>query len=314
MVHIRYFVRCLGFALIWLLGFSLTAAMGDGAGLPARSVFPADNVWNQRVDLLPVDPSSDSLIANMDSSRGLHPDFGTAWNGVPNGIPFCVVSGSQPKVAVTFDYADESDPGPYPIPSDTPIEGGVVSTGDRHVIVVDRDHWLLYELWDAHPDGHGGWHAGSGAVFDLSSNALRPPGWTSADAAGLPIFPGLVRWDEAVGKGQIDHALRFTMQRTRRAYIFPARHYASRLTDTELPPMGLRVRLKASFNISSFPEEDQVILIALKRYGMILADNGSDWFISGAPDSRWSDDDLGELRRVKGSDFEVVQMGKATTK
>ena len=223
-----------------------------------------------------------------------------------------VVSGTQPKVPVSFTYADESDPGPYPIPPDAPIEGGSSSTGDRHVLVIDRDNWKLYELYASYPHSPG-WTADSGAIFDLKSNALRPAGWTSADAAGLPIFPGLVRYDEVVGRKAIHHALRFTVQKSRHAYVSPARHYASSNTSTSLPPMGMRVRLKASFNISSYPANVQVILNALKTYGMIVADNGSNWYISGAPDSRWSDDELSTLKLVHGSDFEVVKMGTIIT-
>ncbi|MDX2120559.1 MAG: hypothetical protein SF070_05760, partial [Gemmatimonadota bacterium] len=202
--------------------------------------------------------------------------------------------------------------GPYPIPGNAPIEGGKNSSGDRHVLVVDRDNWMLYELFAASKKGSG-WKAGSGAVFDLSSNVLRPAGWTSADAAGLPIFPGLVRYDEVVELGEIRHALRFTASRTRRAYVPPARHYASDLTDPDLPPMGMRVRLKAGFDQAGYPPQAQVILTGLKTYGMILADNGSDWYLSGAPDARWDDDQLNALKQLRGADFEVVQMGPVTT-
>jgi hypothetical protein len=244
----------------------------------------------------------------------LHPDFGTIWDGVPIGIPYIVVSGNQAKVPVTFDYADESDPGPYPISANAPIEGGANADGDRHVIVIDRDHLKLYELYYAHPvNGGTSWTAGSGAIFDLTSNALRPAGWTSADAAGLPIFPGLARYEEIAVEKSLDHALRFTCQRTRHAYVAPARHYASSLTDPNLPPMGMRVRLKASFDVSGFPANVRVILNGLKKYGMILADNGSNWYISGAPDSRWNDEELSTLSQVKGSDFEVVRMGTVVT-
>jgi hypothetical protein len=242
----------------------------------------------------------------------LHPDFGANWDGGPFGIPYVVVPGTQPKVPVTFDYADESDPGPYPIPANAPIEGGANATGDRHVLVVDRDHRTLYELFDAHPQANGSWQAGSGAVFDLTSNAVRPAGWTSADAAGLPILPGLVRYDE-VANGRIDHAIRFTVARSRKGYVAPARHYASSNTSTALPPMGMRVRLKASFDISAYPLQARIVLQAMKTYGMIVADNGSNWFFSGAPDSRWDDDQLGALKQVPGSAFEVVAMGAVTT-
>jgi hypothetical protein len=255
-----------------------------------------------------VDPASATLIESIGRERPLHADFGANWNGGPFGIPYVVVSGDTPTVPVKFEYADESDPGPYPIPLNAPIEGGPKAEGDRHLLVIDRDHWKLYELFSAYPEGRG-YRAGSGAVFDLASPRQRPAGWTSADAAGLPIFPGLVRYDEAVEQGEIRHALRFTVRRSRRAYVAPARHFASRSDDPTLPPMGMRVRLRASFDESRFPPQARVILKALKSYGMILADNGSDWFISGAPDRRWNDEELGSLRRVRGSDLEVVKMG-----
>ncbi len=284
--------------------------LGAGASLRGKRVFPADNPWNQDISAAPVDPNSAKLIASIRLDKTLHPDFGTEWEGVPNGIPYIVVTGTQKRVPVSFEYADESDAGPYPIPPDAPIEGGPKGTGDRHVIVIDRDNWKLYELFDAHPiKGGASWKAVGGAVFDLSSNALRPAGWTSADAAGLPVFPGLVRYDEVHELKAITHALRFTAQRTRRAYVHPARHFASDNPDPNLPPMGMRVRLKASFDIGKFSPAMQVILFALKKYGMILADNGSDWYLSGAPDPRWDDDDLRTLRSIKGSDFEVVRMG-----
>lgn len=287
--------------------------LGAGASLNGKRVFPVDNPWNQDISGAPVDPNSANLIASVGLTASLHPDFGTVWNGAPNGIPYVVVSGAQVKVPITFtDYGDESDPGPYPVPPDAPVEGGPNATGDRHVIAVDRDNWKLYELYSAFPSG-AGWTAAGGAVFDLNSNALRPAGWTSADAAGLPIFAGLVRYDEVFGQKEITHALRFTAQRTRRAYVSPARHFASSDTSVNLPPMGMRVRLKASFDMSGFSPAMQVILRALKKYGMILADNGSNWYVSGAPDPRWSDDELSTLKAVKGSDFEVVQMGTIVT-
>jgi len=276
--------------------------------LPSRSVFPADNAWNRDISQDSVDPASDSLIAACGGTSQLHPDFGTVYDGEPWGIPFITVPGTQARVPVAFDYADESDPGPYPIPPSAPIEGGPSSTGDRHVLVVDVDHWVLYELYDAHPvNGGASWTAGSGAVFDLSSDSLRPAGWTSADAAGLPIFPGLARYDE-VAAGAITHALRFTCPVTREAYVPPARHWASSQTSANLPPMGMRVRLKAGVDISTFPADDQVILTALERYGMMLADNGSPFYLSGAPDPRWNDADINLLKRLHASDFEVVKM------
>lgn len=290
-------------ALLALPATASAAAYGPGAPIPF-ALLPADNPWNLDVSGLPVDPNSADYIARIGASGSLHPDFGTVWNGAPNGIPYVVVSAAQPKVPVSFYYADESDPGPYPIPPDAPIEGGPDATGDRHVLVLDADDLLLYELFDAHPSGQG-WTAGSGAVFDLRSNALRPDGWTSADAAGLPMLPGLVRYDE-VQQGVIDHALRFTVSATQRAYVYPATHLASSSTDPDLPPMGLRLRLKAGFDISGLPACDQIILQALKTYGMFVADNGSSWYLSGAPDSRWDDDALHALSLVKGSDFEVV--------
>ena len=292
-----------------------TSGLGPGASLGGRRPFPADNAWNRDVSGDPVDPASSTLLAACGGlDRGLHPDFGTVWNGAPNGIPYVVVAGSQGKVPVTFYYDRESDPGPYPVPPDAPVEGGPSGTGDRHVLVVDRDSWKLYELFDARPvDGGQSWTAGSGAVFDLNSNALRPEGWTSADAAGLPIFPGLVRYDEAVEQREIRHALRFTCPTTRRAYVHPARHFASSRTEATLPPMGMRVRLKAGFDVSGFPPAVQVILNAMKKHGMLLADNGSAWYVSGAPDPRWSDDELATLRSVRGRDFEVVQMGAVVT-
>ena len=283
-------------------------ASGANASLDGRRPFPADNPWNTDVSVEPVDPNSTQLISSC-GDRGLHPDFGTVWNGAPNGIPYVLVHGAQAKVPVTFDYADESDPGPYPVPSNAPIEGGASSSGDRHVLVVDVDDWKLYELFAAYPQKGGAWRAGSGAVFDLSSNALRPSGWTSADAAGLPIFPGLVRYDETVERGAIDHALRFTCPRTRKAYVDPARHYASSDTSSALPPMGMRVRLKANFDTMTFAPEVRVILRAMMKYGMLLADNGSAWYVSGAPDARWSDDNLAQLSRVPSSAFEVVRLG-----
>ena len=271
--------------------------------LPEKRVFPADNAWNRDISHRPVAADSAALIASIGLDKPLHPDFGTEAN---YGIPYVVVNKTQPKVPVAFQYAAESDSGPYPVPPDAPIEGGPKATGDRHVLIVDRDNWRLYELFDAHYDGKT-WRAGSGAIFDLNSNALRPDGWTSADAAGLPIFPGLCRYDEIGERKALTHALRFTCRRTRRAYVAPARHFASASNAANLPPMGLRVRLKASFDTSGFPPPARVILEGLKKYGMILADNGSDWFFSGTSDPRWDMDAILTLRRVKGRDFEVVE-------
>jgi hypothetical protein len=289
--------------------------LGPGASLHGKQVFPVDNAWNQDISNSPIDPNSSNLIAGIGLTVGLHPDFGTVFAGAPNGIPYIVVPGTQPLVAINYTaYGDESDPGPYPIPPDAPIEGGPNSSGDRHVIVIDRDNWKLYELGYGFPINNGAsWNANCGAVFDLNSNALRPAGWTSADAAGLPIFPGLVRYDEVFEQMEIKHAVRFTAQVTRRAYVFPARHFASSDTSPNRPPMGMRVRLKASFDISGFSPAMQVILRALKKYGMILADNGSNWYISGTPDPRWDDNELSTLKAIKGSSFEVVQMGMIVT-
>jgi len=246
----------------------------------------------------------------MNRPKPLHADFGTIYEGRPLGIPYMIVPGTQPRVPVRFSYADESDPGPYPIPPDAPIEGGAGAPEgtDRHVLVIDRDAWKLYEMHDAWREGPG-WRAGSGAIFDLANNTSRPFGWTSADAAGLPIFPGLVRHDEAVEAGVIRHALRFTCSKVRRAYVAPARHWVNRLTNPNLPPLGMRVRLKKGFRTAGFPPTARVILDALKTYGMILADVGGDWFVTGTHDMRWDDDALGSLRRVKGGDLEVVKMG-----
>lgn len=282
----------------------------SGSPLPsARNcpIFPADNHWNLRVDDLPVHRNSDAIVRSIGLRETLHPDFGSGrWEGGPIGIPFVTVPRDQERVPVRFTYDDESDPGPYPIPRDAPVEGGRRSDGDRHVIVVDRARCHLYELFAAYPvEGGVRWRAGSGATWDLRSNELRPKGWTSADAAGLPILPGLVRYDE-VRRGKIDHAIRFTVSRTRRAYIYPARHFASDLTDADLPAMGQRLRLKRSFDISGFPRQARIVLRALKHYGMIVADNGSDWFLSGAPNRNWNNDALHTLGDVEGRHFEVV--------
>lgn len=285
--------------------------LGVNASLKGRVPFPADNAWNLPVDTAEVDPASDVLIASIGLATSLHPDWGTTQSNF--GIPYIVVAGDTPKVPVTFEYADESDAGPYPIPADAPIEGGAGSGGDRHVLIIDRDHWILYELFAAYPPGPGhGWTAGAGAIFDLSSNALRPAGWTSADAAGLPIFPGLARYDE-VEAGAIHHALRFTAAQTRRAYVHPARHWASSSTDPSHPPMGMRVRLKAGVDISGYPRDARVVLQALKTYGMILADNGSNWYVSGVSDTRWDPAIFDAFRSIHGADFEVVRMGPLVT-
>jgi hypothetical protein len=272
---------------------------------PRCKIFPADNPWNTPVDTLPVARNSAAMIKAIGRGAALHPDFGSGkWDGGPIGIPFDVVSNATPTSRVRFEYADESDKVRYPIPKNVHIEGGPRSTGDRHALLVDKSTCRLYELYDLHHTGSG-WRAGSGATWSLSSDKLRPAGWTSADAAGLPIFPGLARWDE-VSAGVIDHGLRFTAPETRRAYVYPARHYASSSTSRSLPPMGLRVRLKASVNIAKFPPQARVVLKALQVYGMILADNGSPWYVSGAPNPHWSNDDLHSLSQLTGADFEVV--------
>jgi len=271
------------------------------------SVLPPNNIWNTAVDQLPLSASSSSWISSIGATSAIHPDFGAAyWDGAPNGIPFVTVPGGQEKFPATFTYADESDPGPYAVPLTAPIEGGSASSGDRHVIAVDTDNCILYELYTAYPQS-ASWNAGSGAIYDLRSNALRPAGWTSADAAGLPIFPGLLRYDE-IAAGAINHALRFTVPQTQNTYVWPARHEASSQNSTQYPPMGARFRLKASFDISGFSPANQVILRALKKYGMMIADNGSPWYLSGAPDSRWSDDDLHLLTTIQGSNFEAVDV------
>lgn len=278
----------------------------QNGSLGSCPVFPGDNPWNTDVSTLPVDDHSDeylSGIAGLGGNQFLHADFGGAGT---YGIPYVTVAGTEPAVPVTFtDYGDESNPGPYPIPLSAPVEGG----SDRHALAVDRDHCMLYELFAATPRSNH-WEAASGAVFDLRSNALRPDGWTSADAGGLPIFAGLVRYDD-VASGSIDHALRFTVARTQRAYLHPATHFAPSSTDPDLPPMGLRLRLQASFDLSGYHGQARVVLTALKRYGMIVADNGSNWYVTGAADARWNDEDLNQLKTVPGSAFEVVDTGES---
>jgi len=299
----RRLVAAAALAVALLAGSSARALRLPAA--PHCPLFPANNAWNQRVDKLPVAGNSAQLIASIGLNAPVHADFGSGkWDGGPIGIPFDVVSRNTHRSHVSFEYADESNRVRYPIPRHVHIEGGTHATGDRHAILVDKSSCRLYELYALRRTS-GGWTAGSGAVWSLRSNRLRPAGWTSADAAGLPIFPGLARWDE-VARGVIDHALRFTASQTRRAYVYPARHYASSSNDPSLPPMGLRVRLRANVNVSSFPRQARIVLRALQRYGMILADNGSPWYVSGAPNRRWSNDDLHSLGRLSGADFEVV--------
>jgi hypothetical protein len=299
-------------------GSFATAALGNGAALNGSLPFPADNAWNADISAAAVDPNSNALIASIGLSTGLHPDFGAGLlGGAPIGIPYVVVAGAQAKVSITFTaYGSESDAGPFPVPTTAPVEGGSAAsnTGDRHVIVIDRDNNRLYELDDAHLNTDGSWNAAGGAVFHLDSDNVRPTaqaGWTSADAAGLPIFAGLARYEEAaLGPGGIKHALRFTVQHSRRAWVPPASHFASTNTSVDEPPMGMRVRLKSSYAIpSTFSAPTRALLTAMQTYGMIVADNGSNWFVSGAPDDRWDNDALvGELRQVQGQNFEVVRM------
>jgi hypothetical protein len=272
------------------------------------AIFPSDHIWNTRIDHLPVDPRSDDYVRSIGADVEFHPDFGAGlWEGGPIGIPYNGVDGSEAAPAeIRFYYPDESDPGPYPIPPDPLIEGGPDSDGDRHILIVDTASCALIEIYDAYPQEDGSWEAGSGAIWDLNGYTLRPDTWTSADAAGLPILPGLARYDE-VAAGEIRHALRFTAEVTRRAYVWPARHFASDVGDETVPPMGQRFRLKASFDVSPYPPEARALLIAMQRYGIILADNGSNWYVTGAPDERWDNGLLVEaFQTLRGSDFEAV--------
>ena len=293
--------------------FLARAELLDPIPVPAGcSILPADNIWNRRVDHLPVHSRSSLYVSSIGASTTMHPDFGSGvWppgSTSPIEIPVTEINADQPEMEIVYTaYGNESDPGPFPIPSNATIEGGPSGSGDRHVIVVDRSACRLYELFNAWPGQNGSWEASSGAAYDLRSNALRPAGWTSADAAGLPIFPGLVTYDEVAG-GYIGHAIRFTAAETQRAYVWPARHFASSNPSLDLPPMGQRFRLKASFNISGFAQEIQVILTAFKQFGLILADNGSPWYVSGAPDPRWNNDVLRQLKTIPGSAFEAVDL------
>ncbi len=288
--------------------FTVTAATAQSPIIGNCSVLPADNIWNTPVDQFAVFTSSATWVNTIGAAKTLHADFGSGlYNGAPIGIPYVTVAGNtQTKYTASFTYADESDPGPYAIPLNAPIEGGSQSTGDRHALAIDTDNCVLYELYAAYPQT-ASWIAGSGAIFNLQSNALRPSGWTSTDAAGLPVFPGLLRYDEVV-TGEIGHAIRFTVPQTLRGFVWPARHFASSLTGAQYPPMGARFRLRAGFDITGYSPVNQIILQALKRYGMILADNGSAWYISGAPDSRWDNDDLHKLGAITGLDFEAVDV------
>lgn len=284
--------------------------LGVNADLGTWRPFPDDCYWNVPVDHFPVDPRSDIYIKSIGADLSLRPDFGGVYEGHNVGIPYVVVPGSQPRVPVKIEYYGESDNDYYPIPPNPPIEGypNPPADGDRHLLIVDRDHERLFELIGVRKQGDR-WYALSGAIFDLNQHPNRPLGWTSADAAGLPILPALVRYDEVHTLKEVRHAMRFTAQVTQRAFVFPATHFASRNKDENLPPMGIRVRLKKSYDISKFPPECQVILRGLKKYGMILADNGRPWLFQGAPDPRWSVETLAEMKRVKGSDFEVVALG-----
>jgi hypothetical protein len=293
-------------ALVGVSGASALARAPSATGPHEYScpIFPANNPINQDISDAPLDPGSAAYIASIGLTGHLHPDFGT---NPGYGIPYTIVGPHQPKAPVRFtEFGEESNPGPYPIPANAPVEGAG-EEGDRHVLVLQQGSCKLYELYNARRSA-AGWEAGSGAVFNLRSDALRPNGWTSADAAGLPIFPLLVRYPE-VQAGQIDHALRVTVQRTQAGFIHPATHFASSSTDPTLPPMGLRLRLKASYSLAGFHGESLIVLRALKRYGLIVADNGSSWYITGAPDPRWNDEDLEQLKRVPGSAFEAVRSG-----
>jgi hypothetical protein len=297
-------------AVVAALTLAVAAPVAGAPSLASSGcpLFPADNVWHADVSRLPVHPRSGAYLAAMGPGAGIHADFGSGtWEGGPIGIPYTVVGAGQPRVPVRFGYAAESDPGPYPIPPDAPVEGGPGADGDRHVLVVQAGSCRLYELFDAHREG-GGWRAGSGAVWDLRANRLRPAGWTSADAAGLPILAGLVRYEE-VARGRVDHAIRVTVDRSQAAYLWPARHHAGQ-AGASLPPMGLRLRLKAGVDIGGFPTQARVILQAMRTHGLVVADNGSSGFIGGVPDERWDNDALRQLRRVTLADFEAVDTAR----
>jgi hypothetical protein len=313
LVSIFIVLACLELGLQAQQGCSAMAT-GAGATLNGFIPFPADNLWNQNIAGAPIDPNSDAIINFIGASTPLHPDFGSGlYAGQSIGIPYVVVSGT-PLVKINFTaYGDESDPGPMPVPANAPIEGyPKPGNGDRHVLVLDRDNCWLYELYNSHALKNGNWDAGSAAVWDLLNNEQRPYTWTSADAAGLPIFPGLARYDE-VASGTIQHALRFTLQHSQAAFTPPASHWAANSTNPDAAPMGMRLRLKQSYNISGFPAQSKVILTALQQYGMIMADNGSSMYISGDPDNRWNNDDLGTLKQVPASAFEVVLMNPIYT-
>lgn len=285
-------------------GGGATVVSYKGELLPIQ-VFPPDNPWNQDISELPIHPHSRAYVVSIGKNQGLHPDFSAGW-GVqePHGLAFEVVRAGQKKVPVKLSFPAESDLGPFPIPDDFPV----AKKGDRQILLVDYDAKKLYELYGCHRTAYG-WEAMSAAVFDLTSNKYRPLYWTSADAAGLPIFAGLVRQEEVTGPKDIPHALRFTARRTQKAFVLPATHYASNRTDPNLPPLGMRFRLKADFDISGFGPQAQVILRCLKKYGMFLSDNGGNWYLTGAPSPGWDDDDIGALKKVKGYNFEAVYTG-----
>lgn len=290
--------------LLALLGAAPLQAWRS-ADLGAAPLFPADNHWYWDISKFPVHPNSEAFITSVGAATRLHPDFGSYLDSVPWGIPYVVVDRSTKPVPIVYTaFGNESDPGPYPIPLDSPIEGWPASNGDRHSLAVDKDAQVLYELYRAFPKA-AHWEAESGARWDLTSNNLRKAGWTSADAAGLPILPGLVRYDE-IARGGINHAIRMTVQVSQRKYIWPATHQAGSTTSADAPPMGLRFRLKASYDISGFPAAAQVILRAMKKHGLIVADNGGNWYFTGAPDDRYPDEDIDLLKRLRGSDFEAV--------
>jgi hypothetical protein len=296
---------------------SACSAMGTGVGASLNGFrpFTSSNLWNQDISSAPVDPNSDAIINFIGPSIGLHPDFGSGeWDGSDIGIPYVIVPGAQSMVNINFTaYGDESDPGPMPVPANAPIEGDPnPGDGDRHVLVLDNSNCFLYELYSSYPNNDGSWNAASAAVWDLTADEQRPWTWTSADAAGLPIFAGLARYDE-VATGKIQHALRFTLPQSQAAFIPPASHWAATSTNSLAAPMGMRLRLKASYDISQFSPTVQVILTALQHYGMIMADNGSAMYISGAPDSRWNNDDLHNLSQVPASAFEVIKMAPIYT-
>ncbi len=290
-------------------------SVGQGGSLNGFLPFPADNLWNQNIASAPVDPNSAAIINYIGVSDPVHPDFGSGeYNGSSIGIPYIVVDSSQAPVAINFTaYGSESDPGPMPVPPSAPIEGYPnPGSGDRHVLVLDNNNCWLYELYSSYPQTDGSWNAASAAVWDLLNDEQRPLTWTSADAAGLSVFAGLARYDE-VASGTIKHALRFTLQNSRAAFVPPASHWAATTTNASAAPMGMRLRLKSSFDISGFSATNQVILTALQQYGMIMADNGSNMYISGAPDDRWNNDDLHNLDQVTAADFDVVQMNPVYT-